>query len=244
MAEQVGVQWNSKILPSDTAPGEVLAAIRTLNHDSDVVGIVASRPMESHGAETLWWSPRGPLELKRLHRAVHPRKDVEGLHPLSLGNVLYSQSLLFPCTARAALELAALAIGPDLRGLEALVIGGGDVVAKPLFAMLQARGATVTAAPPDAPKLPLYTRSVDAVFSCVGAAGFDITADMLRPGSLLVDLGLKRVGDALHGDARLDGPASVLNVVAHIATVPRGIAKLRTAMLFLNVATSAEGLKP
>ena len=243
VAEQVGVQWRSKVLAKDASPGEVLAAIRTLNHDGDVVGIVASRPMESQ-AKDAWWGPYGPIELKRLHRAVNPLKDVEGLHPLSLGNVLYkSQSSVVPCTARAALELAVVARGPDLRGLEALVIGGGDVVAKPLFAMLQAKGATVTAAPPDAPKLPLYTRAADAVFSCVGLPGFEITADMLRPGALLLDLGLKRVGDILSGDVKLDGDESVLSVVSSIATVPRGIAKLRTALLFLNVAAAAESLK-
>jgi methylenetetrahydrofolate dehydrogenase (NADP+)/methenyltetrahydrofolate cyclohydrolase len=212
-----------------------------LNYDNDVVGIVAARPVES-GEQQAWWSPRGPAELKRLHEAVHPLKDVEGMHPVSLGQVVYSHSTLWPCTARASLEMAALACNSDLRGLEALVIGSGDVVAKPLFSMLQARGATVTAAPADAPKLPLYTRSVDAVFSCVGSPSFELTGDMLRPGCLLIDVGLRQESPdspVLKGDADLD---SVMGVVSKIATIPRGIAKLRTAFLFLNVAEASERL--
>ena len=140
VAESVGVSWRNKILPQDSTVGEVIAAIRVLNYDQDVVGIVASRPMET-GEAHAWWSPKGPLDLRRLHQAVHPLKDVEGVHPISLGQVVYSQSLLWPCTARASLEMAALTRNNDLRGLEALVIGHGDVVAKPLFSMLQARGS-------------------------------------------------------------------------------------------------------
>lgn len=220
-----------KRLPEDAGALEVVAAINALNYDRDVKGIALSRPFWGKSAN----------ELKRFHEAVHPHKDVEGMHPASIGRVVSyagkadGDRFMWPTTARAAVELCAAV--RELEGMEALIVGSSDVVVKPLLSLLQTRGATVTVCSPDSAKLPVRTRSADAVFSAVSSPDFQLEGDMMSPGSVLIDLGFQLKGGHIIGDARLE---TVGPVVAHVASVVHGVASLRAAYLFENLATAAE----
>ena len=233
------VAWDVKRLHV-TQLNEIVAAVEALNYDAEVVGVVLARPtVPAH------------VDLRSVHEAVAPAKDIEGQSPTSIGRCVYGTPVLWPCTARAAVELCATAV-PDLKGLEALVVGTTDVVGKPVASILHARGATVTTCPADAPRLPVRARSADAVFVCQGSRD-TITGDMLKPGCILIDLGMRAsrvpvvgVGDAANTNSaklQVQGIADVdscLPVVSKIATITRGVAKLRTAYLFANLATAAE----
>jgi len=234
VASDLGVRWREKKLGSDARGNEIVAAINALNHDLDVTGIILSRPFRNRTAH----------EMRLFHETVHPNKDVEGMHPTSIGRIVsYSRSneqinpFMWPLTARAAVELCASVI--ELEGMEALVIGSSDVVAKPVCSILQTRGATVTVCPASSPKLSVLTRSADAVFSAQGSSDFAIEGEMLKPGCVLIDLGFRiDEQDTINGD--VGSISSVASVAGNAASIKHGIALLRTAYLFENLATAAE----
>lgn len=126
-----------------------------------------------------------------------------------------------------------------LQGLEALVIGTNDVIAKPICSILQSYGATVTVCQADSPKLPVYARGCDAVFTSQGSKDFVLSGDMLKPGCTLIDVGFRidKTDGKIYGDADLE---SCFDVCSGYATIQHGIALLRTSYLLLNVAIAAE----
>lgn len=234
LAKTLGIDWTEREL-YEPRQNEIVAAIHSLNYDSQCTGVVLFRPSLARVSSD---------DLRAIHEAVAPEKDVEGMSPTSIGRLVYGSPVLWPCAARAAVDLCAAAVGGDLVGLECLVVGTSDVVAKPVTSILHARGATVTTCPADAPKLAVRARSADAVFVAQGPARQDslVTGDMLKPGCCVIDIG--HDGPAGRGNADI---ASCMRVAGSVATVARGIAKLRTAYLLLNVAAAAEiqaGLRP
>lgn len=225
LAEKLNIEWKTKLLPKDCKENEVIAAITALNYDSSITGILCTRPLP------------GYLSARKIHESINPLKDIEGMHPSNIGRVVYGNPVLWPCTARSAVELCASAV--ELSGLEALVIGSSDVVAKPIVSLLQARGSTVTVCRPDSPKLPVYTRRSDAIFSSQGSSNFVLYGDMLKPNSILIDVGFRidEETNRVYGDVDLN---SCLPIVAAYSTIQHGISLLRTSYLLLNVAIAAE----
>ena len=130
-SEQVGITFVEKEYPHDISTNEVQAAIANFNVDPKVTGIFLQRPVP----ET--------LSIKTLQKAIHPLKDVEGMHPASIGNIVYNELELGPCTAMASVELLRRT-GQDLKGLEVVVVGHSEIVGKPIAFLLMAEGATVT----------------------------------------------------------------------------------------------------
>ncbi len=130
-AEQVGILFEEKQFPDEISLNELLAAIANFNVDPKVTGIILQRPIPEH------------IPIKSLQKAIHPLKDVEGLHPASIGNIVYNELELGPCTAMASVELLRRT-GQDLEGLEVVVIGHSEIVGKPIAFLLMAEGATVT----------------------------------------------------------------------------------------------------
>jgi len=149
-AELAGIDFEERRFPADLTAAELEAAIHGMNADPRVTGIIIQRPVPAH------------IPIKALQAAVHPMKDVEGMHPASIGNIVYNQLDLAPCTAAASVELLK-ATGLELKGLEVVVVGHSEIVGKPIAFLLMSEGATVTVCHHMTRSVPAHARRADAL---------------------------------------------------------------------------------
>ena len=230
-AEQLGIGFEQRELPATITPEETEAAIAVLNTDPRVTGIIIQRPVPDQ------------LRIKELQRAIHPLKDVEGMHPASIGNIVYNELDLAPCTALASIELLKRT-GLKLPGLEVVVIGHSEIVGKPIAFLLMAEGATVTVCHHMTRSVPMHSRRADALFVAVGQPRL-ITGDMIKPGAAVIDIGINRVagpdGQTITvGDVDFE---SCRAVAGWITPVPGGVGPVTVAMLMRNTVTAARRQK-
>jgi methylenetetrahydrofolate dehydrogenase (NADP+)/methenyltetrahydrofolate cyclohydrolase len=230
-AEQVGICYEQRPLPPGITAPEAFAVIAGLNADPRVTGIIIQRPAPAH------------LSIRELQRAVHPLKDVEGMHPTSIGNIVYNELDLAPCTALASIELLKRT-GLKLAGLEVVVIGHSEIVGKPIAFLLMAAGATVTVCHHMTRNVPMHSRRADALFVAIGQPRL-ITADMIKPGGAVIDIGINRVPgpDGVPmtvGDVDFE---SCRSVAGWITPVPGGVGPVTVAMLMRNTLTAARRQK-
>lgn len=225
-AEKVGMDFEERDYPAEIGADELLGIIRGLNVDPRVSGIIIQRPTPDHLPERL------------LQRAVHPLKDVEGMHPANIGDIVYNDLELMPCTAAAAVEMLKTT-KTRLEGLEVTVIGHSAIVGKPIAFMLMAEGATVTVCHHMTRSVAMHSRSADAVFVAVGKPGF-VTGDMVKPGAALIDIGINLIetddGRKVVGDADFE---SCAEVAGWITPVPGGVGPVTVSILLRNAATAA-----
>ena len=230
-AEKVGIIFEEKDYPYDISTNELQAAITNFNVDPKVTGIFLQRP-----------APES-ISIKTLQKAIHPLKDVEGMHPTSIGNIVYNELELGPCTAMASVELLRRT-GQDLKGLEVVVIGHSEIVGKPIAFLLMAEGATVTVCHHMTKDVADHSRRADAVFVAVGKPNL-ITADMLKSGATLIDIGINRVTDE-QGKSRIVGDSdfdSCSEKAGWITPVPGGVGPVTVSYLMLNSVSAAQRLK-
>ena len=230
-AQKVGIEFEQKRFPADASAGEVHAVILNLNADPQVTGIILQRPI-----------PDG-LPIQELQSAIHPLKDVEGMHPASIGNIVYRNLELGPCTAMAAVELLRQT-GISLEGLEVTVIGHSEIVGKPIAFLLMAEGATVTVCHHLTREVAVHTRRADAVFVAVGKPGL-VKGEMLKPGAVVVDIGINQIKDAsgniqIVGDCDYD---ACRRVAGWITPVPGGVGPVTVAVLMRNTLIAARRLQ-
>ena len=210
---------------------EQLAAIGTMNADPPTTGVIIERPIPDQ------------LNIKELQSTVHPLKDVEGMHPSSIGNIVYDEIELGPCTAMAAVEMLKRT-GLDLEGLEVVIIGHSVIVGKPIAFLLLAEGATITVCHHLTRHLAVHSRQADAVFVSVGKAEY-ITGDMIKPGAAVIDIGINRV-PAEDGKMKTVGDvdfASCREVAGWITPVPGGVGPVTVAILMRNTVIGAKRQK-
>ena len=230
-AEKVGIIFEEKRYPHDISTNELQAAITNFNVDPKVTGIFLQRPAPER------------ISIKTLQKAIHPLKDVEGMHPTSIGNIVYNELELGPCTAMASVELLRRT-GQDLKGLEVVVIGHSEIVGKPIAFLLMAEGATVTVCHHMTKDVADHSRRADAVFVAVGKPNL-ITADMLKSGATLIDIGINRVTDE-QGKSRIVGDSdfdSCSEKAGWITPVPGGVGPVTVSYLMLNSVSAAQRLK-
>lgn len=226
-AEATGIAFEERRYPAGVSREEMIAALRALNVDRQVTGIIIQRPVPE------------PLAIRELQAAVHPLKDVEGMHPASIGNIVYNDLALAPCTSVAAVELLKRT-GLELKGLEAVVIGHSEIVGKPIAFLLMSEGATVTVCHHMTRNLAIHSRQADAVFVAVGKPRL-ITGAMIKPGAALIDIGINRVREA-NGALRTVGDvdyASCHEVAGWITPVPGGVGPVTVSILMRNTLTAA-----
>jgi len=226
-AEATGIAFEERQFAAEISQAELLAAIAALNADPRVTGIILQRPLPRH------------LSVRALQSAIHPMKDVEGLHPASIGNIVYNDLQMGPCTSVAAVELLKRT-GLGLQGLEVVVIGHSEIVGKPIAFLLMSEGATVTVCHHMTRNLRVHSRQADAVFVAVGKPGL-VTGDMIKPGAALIDIGINQVTLA-DGTTRVVGDAdyaSCHEVAGWITPVPGGVGPVTVAILLGNVVTAA-----
>jgi len=231
---EVGMKDMSYRLPESTTEAELLDLISRLNADPEVHGILVQLPLPRH------------IDEARVIMAIDPAKDVDGFHPVSIGNMVIERPCFLPCTPHGVLVLLKEA-GIETKGAHAVVVGRSNIVGKPLSILLSRRdcNATVTVCHTGTRDLASYTRQADILIAAIGRPRM-ITADMIKPGAAVIDVGVSRVEDAtakkgyrLVGDVDFE-PAC--EVASFITPVPRGVGPMTIAMLMDNTLLAARSL--
>ncbi|MDA8603218.1 bifunctional 5,10-methylenetetrahydrofolate dehydrogenase/5,10-methenyltetrahydrofolate cyclohydrolase [Alphaproteobacteria bacterium] len=225
-AEQVGLPFDDQYWPGDITAEDAKAQLVAMNDDPDVLGVILQRPVPEH------------LNVRSLQGAIHPLKDVEGMNPASIGNMVYNDLALAPCTAAASVEMIK-ATGLDLHGLEVVMIGHSAIVGKPAAFMLMAEGATVTVCHHMTRSVAAHSRRADAILVAVGIPNF-ITPEMVRPGAAVIDIGINQIDDGA-GGTRIVGDVdteAVKEVASWVTPVPGGVGPVTVAILMRNALTA------
>jgi len=223
-----GIHYELITLPADATFEDVSGTIARLNRDLTVTGIMLHLPLPEH------------LDATELQHKIDPVKDVEGVNPSNIGYVVYGHTLIAPCTALAVIELIR-STGVELRGAEAVVVGASEIAGKPIALLLTEQMATVTLCHIATRDLAAHTRRADVVVVAVGKAGL-ITADHVRDGAVVIDVGINRVKQA-DGTSKTVGDVvfeAVAPKAAHITPVPGGVGPMTVAILLRNSLRSAE----
>ena len=221
---QVGVASIRRDLPASATQAEVEEAVAELNADPACTGYIVQLPL-----------PSG-LDEKRVLNLMDPAKDADGLHPVNLGRLVLGQEAALPCTPHGIVVLLRR-YGVELSGAEVTVIGRGITVGRALGLLLTRRSenATVTLCHTGTKDLAAHTRAADIVVVAAGRAGL-LTADMVKPGAAVLDVGITRTEAGLVGDVAPD----VASVAGWVAPMPGGVGPMTRAMLIANVVEAAE----
>ena len=221
---EVGIQSIRVDLPASATQRDVLAAIKDLNNAPECTGYIVQLPLP-HGIDT-----------QVILEAIDPAKDADGLHPMNLGRLVAGYDAPLPCTPRGIVALLNHYAIP-LQGAEVVVIGRGLTVGRPLGLLLSRKqeNATVTLTHTGTKDLASHTRRADIVIAAIGQAHF-LTAEMIKPGAAVLDVGISRTDAGLLGDVHPD----VMSVASHVAPMPGGVGPMTRAMLLSNVVDACE----
>ena len=221
--EEIGFLSQTHRLPADTPEADLLDLISRLNADPFIHGILVQLPLPKH------------ISTDKVIAAIDPHKDVDGFHPFNVGGLVTGSPLFVPCTPRGIMELLDRT-GIALAGKEAVVVGRSNIVGKPMALLLLAQHATVTVCHSRTNDLPAVTSRADVLIAAVGKARM-ITADMVKPGAVVIDVGVNRLENGkLAGDVAFD---EVAPKASFITPVPGGVGPMTIAMLMKNTLDAA-----
>jgi len=242
---ELGIYSEMLTPPESITTDEMLALVAELNAREDIDGILIQLPLPKH------------VDTKRLLEAVSPNKDVDGFHPVNAGRLQSGQPGLAPCTPAGIIEILKRSDLP-ISGQNAVVVGRSDIVGKPAAMMLLNASATVTVCHSKTVDLPSITRGADLLVAAIGRPGY-VTAEMVKPGATLIDVGINRVTDAAEverffpGDAKRaasfakrgsvvvgDIDPAAFAIAGAYTPVPGGVGALTIAMLMKNTVTAAK----
>ncbi|GAA4578708.1 bifunctional methylenetetrahydrofolate dehydrogenase/methenyltetrahydrofolate cyclohydrolase [Planotetraspora phitsanulokensis] len=223
---EVGIASIRKDLPATATQAEVEAAIDELNADPACTGYIVQLPLPRH------------LDTQALIERMDPEKDADGLHPINLGRLVHMVDAPLPCTPRGIVVLLR-EYGVPIKGAEVVVVGRGITVGRPLGLLLTRRSenATVTLCHTGTRDLAAHVRNADIVVAAAGVPGL-VTAEMVKPGAAVLDVGVSRLDGKLAGDVAQD----VREVAGFVAPNPGGVGPMTRAMLLVNVVEAAERL--
>lgn len=230
VAESLGITFRHEIVPPETEADGLLETIDRLNRDESVNGILLLRP----------FSPG--IDPGQIARAIDPRKDVEGLHPVNLGNLVHGSPSLAPCTALAAVTIfRSLGVAP--RGLETVVVSHSEIVGKPIALLMVNDLATVTICHVGTTDLQAHTRRADLLFVAAGCPNL-VRGSMIKPGAIVIDIGINRIVTKEDGEDREKTVgdvefSSASEVAGFLTPVPGGVGPVTTAMLMQNTLQAA-----
>ena len=224
--EQVGIHSVTIRMPETTTQEELEAQIRALNADESIHGILVQLPLPKH------------LDEAAALAVIVPEKDVDGFHIQNAGKLMNGLNGVVACTPKGALEMIRRT-GVDLSGKEAVVVGRSNIVGKPMAMLLLQQNCTVTMCHSRTADLAAHTRRADVLVAAVGKAKF-ITADMVKPGAIVIDVGINRNAEGkVVGDVDFD---AVKEVAGWITPVPGGVGRMTITMLLENTVEAAEKL--
>ena len=219
--------------PATLSQADLLARIDALNRDPAIHGILVQVPLPAH------------IDAHQVIEAISPAKDVDGFHVASAGALLVGQSGFWPCTPYGCMKMLESlndGKGYDLRGKHALVIGRSNIVGKPMALMLLQKNATVTICHSATQNLKALTLQADVIVAAVGKRNV-LTADMVKPGAVVIDVGMNRIPEGESGAGKLCGDVDfegVKKVAAWITPVPGGVGPMTITMLLVNTLEAAE----
>lgn len=220
LANRAGLRSETRLLPDGTSSAELLALVTSLNDDPDVDGILVQLPLPG-------------IEAASILDAIDPDKDVDGLHPINVGRLWSGRSGLVPATPLGVLELLDR-YQLEIAGREAVVVGRSNLVGKPLAALLLNRNATVTLAHSRTHDLGAVTRRADILVAAAGRPRL-LTAAMVKPGAVVLDVGLTREEHGIAGDV----DPEVAAVASYLTPMPGGTGPMTVAMVIVNTVTAA-----
>ncbi|MEN6406478.1 MAG: bifunctional methylenetetrahydrofolate dehydrogenase/methenyltetrahydrofolate cyclohydrolase FolD [Thermoguttaceae bacterium] len=225
--EKAGIRSQSLRPAATTTTEELLELVDRLNHDPAVHGILVQSPLPKQ------------IDERRILEAVHPLKDVDAFHPENVGRIVQGRPRFMPCTPYGVQQML-IRNNISIAGAHVVVLGRSDIVGKPMAILLMQRGpggdATVTVCHSRTRDLAAVTRSADILIVAIGKPKF-VTADMVKPGATVIDVGINRLETGLVGDVDFE---AVRQVAGQITPVPGGVGPLTIAMLLLNTLNAAK----
>lgn len=226
--QELGILSKDKTFPSTITETELLAHVLQLNQDPTIDGILIQLPLPEH------------LSTPKVLEAIAPDKDIDGFHPINVGKMLLGETDgFFPCTPLGVQRLL-IDSGISIAGKHVVILGRSNIVGKPLAAILMQKAphanATVTIAHSNTQNLSVLTQTADILVAAIGHAHF-VTADMVKKGAVVIDVGINRVDDHLVGDVDFE---AVNPLSSYITPVPGGVGPMTIAMLMFNTVQSYE----
>jgi methylenetetrahydrofolate dehydrogenase (NADP+) / methenyltetrahydrofolate cyclohydrolase len=227
--EEAGMHSVTIRLPADTAEDELLATVDRLNTDPEIHGILVQLPLPKH------------INSEKVLRRIDPGKDVDGFHPMNVGKLVTGDKTAFRPATPFGVQQMLIRSGIETKGAHAVIVGRSNIVGRPMANLLIQQGpggdATVTVCHSRTRDLPAVTRSADILIAAIGKAEF-VTADMVRPGAVVIDVGINRLDDPSRPKGyRLVGDVAyepVARIASAITPVPGGVGPMTIAMLLQN----------
>lgn len=221
MAQALGIRTHLQLLPADSSQAQLMACVAELNAQPDIDGVLVQLPLPAH------------LQAEPVLEAIDPAKDVDGFHPVNVGRLWTGQEALVPCTPEGLVRIMDHYQLP-IAGQHCVIVGRSNLVGKPAAALFLQRHATVSLAHSRSQDVAALTRQADILIAAVGKAAF-ITADMVKPGAVVLDVGISRIDDKLVGDVAPE----VTDVAAYLTPMPGGTGRVTVAMLMQNTYRAA-----
>jgi len=221
-AEDLGIDYHIEKLAEEASQDDLVRAIDKLNKDKGVNGIIVQMPLPSH------------IDAKSVPRYISPAKDVEAVHPQNMGEIVFGNAKVLPCTAAACMEILDSIEGLKLYGKEAVVVGHSEIVGKPLALLLLNRFVTTTVchiATGERGDLPEFVKKAEILIVAVGKAGL-VKGEWIKEGAIVIDVGINRVEGKLVGDVEFE---KAQERASYITPVPGGVGPLTVAMLMRNL---------
>ena len=220
--ETIGIYSRTIGLAPDSSQETLEATIEELNADPKISGILVQLPLPKH------------LDEEKALKTIKPEKDVDGFHLLNAGKLFTGQEGVIPCTPKGIMYMLKHA-GIELKGKEAVVIGRSNIVGKPVAMLLLREHCTVTICHSRTQNIREHTKRADILVAAIGKPRF-VTADMVKPGAAVIDVGINRVDGKVVGDVDYD---AVLQIAGYITPVPGGVGKMTISMLMENTLEAA-----
>jgi len=224
-SKEIGIYSEVHRIPAETTQAELLGMVHRFNEDPKIHGILVQLPLPDH------------IDEQTVIHAISPEKDVDGFHPVSVGNLLIGERCFIPCTPQGIIELLKRT-GVELKGKEAVIVGRSNIVGKPVSMLLLQNHCTVTMCHTRTRDLTYHTRRAEILVVAAGRPRV-ITGDMIGEGAVVIDVGVNRVDGKLCGDVDYE---SAVDKVAAITPVPGGVGPMTVTMLMKNTLQAAEDL--
>lgn len=232
VCNEIGIEFDEYLLPEETKQEELLELIKKLNEDKAINGILLQSPIPKN------------LDINEAFRTISPEKDVDGFHPVNVGNLVIGKKVFLPCTPHGIIVLLER-MGIDTNGKHAVVIGRSNIVGKPVSLLLARKetNCTVTMCHTGTKNMAEITKQADILVAATGRP-HTVTKDMVKEGAVVIDVGVNRIPDdtkksgfRLVGDVDFD---DVKEIASYITPVPGGVGPMTIAMLMFNTLESAE----